>query len=464
MIDREWSIDIDGEPFITKQTGTRQFRCVFDVAINTGNSLVLADIALYNLSRDTKIPRGKSIVLRAGYTGASDSIFSGFITNIFPERQGADIVTRLLCKTGAPNSRGSANGSYGKGARLVDVLKDLAYSWPINLRIHEEQFKDAPVFTSGYNTNGDIPDALDTLSDAFGFDWTIDRGSLVVSKRGAQRRGAVAQISKFTGMIGIPEVTKGPDGLGVYIMHKLDPYFYIGDRFEITSEFSTFNTGNMYVKEYDGDTTANGEYNFFDLRYRGDSWGDQWAVEINGLRAGSAEPETPSNGTLVWGARVEQDFRNKVRKIAKELGFDPNWIMAVMAFETGRSFSPSKKNPAPGASATGLIQFVESTAAGIGTSTRELSRMSAVEQLDYVKKYYEPYKSKVKNLGDAYMAVLWPRGIGKPDSYVLWTQAGTPREYNANSGLDTNKNGIITRAEAVSRVNAEMKVGAKHAK
>jgi hypothetical protein len=59
--------------------------------------------------------------------------------------------------------------------------------------------------------------------------------------------------------------------------------------------------------------------------------------------------------------------------------------MAAMAFETGGSFSPAVPNKA-GSGAVGLIQFMPSTAKGLGTSTEALKKMSAVQQLDFVKK------------------------------------------------------------------------------
>jgi hypothetical protein len=50
--------------------------------------------------------------------------------------------------------------------------------------------------------------------------------------------------------------------------------------------------------------------------------------------------------------------------------------MACMAFEKGETFSPCVKNP--GSSATGLIQFMSSTAKSLGTTTNDLCKMSAV--------------------------------------------------------------------------------------
>lgn len=457
---RVWSLDIDGKPFIGQQTGSRQFRVVFDVQVTPGDALSLADIAVYNIAKDSDIRQGASIVLRAGKTDRVDTIFSGYVTNVFRERAGVDIITRMLCKSGSPvNDRGSANGSYGKGVSVVDVIRDLCKQWPRQLDIDESQFASSPVFTSGYVTNGDIPRALDDLAYMFGFDWVNERGRVVVTRRGYKRKTPVTEVNWATGMVGIPEVTRGPDGLGVFVSHTLDPYFRINGRINVKSEFQTFNTGNMFVQEMAGDARANGEYNIFQLRFRGDSHGDQWVTEIDGLRAGSNAP-TFSAGTLVWGARVDQDFRVKVREVAGNLGFDPTWLMGVMGFETGYTFSPSERNRVSGA--TGLIQFMPDTAVGLGTTTTKLARMTAVEQLDWVQKYYEPYKSRVRNLGDAYMAVLWPGAIGKPDNYVMW-RAGSI-QYNQNSGLDINHNGEITRGEAVSRVNDSVLRGQQYAR
>lgn len=457
---RVWSIDINGEPFIAQQSGSRQFRIVFDVQVNPGDALSLADIALYNMSKDVEIQHGASIILRAGKTDRVDTVFTGYVTNRFREREGTEIVTRLLCKSGSPvTDRGGAEGSYGKGVTVIDIIKDLCKSWPRQLDIDESQFADAPAFTSGYVTNGDIPRALDDLAYMFNFDWVNERGRVVVTRRGYKRKTAVTEVNQFTGMVGIPEVTRGPDGLGVFVVHSLDPYFRINGRINVTSEFQTFNTGNMFIQEMGGDARANGEYNIFQLRHRGDSHGDQWVTEIDGLRAGTAI-ETAGAGTLIWGARVDKPFRVKVREVAGNLGFDPTWLMAVMAFETGRTFSPNSQNPISGA--TGLIQFMPRTAIGLGTTTAKLSRMTAVEQLDLVEAYYKPYKSRVSNLGDAYMAVLWPAAIGKPDSHVMW--AAGSKEYNQNSGLDINRDGKITRGEAVSRVNDEVMRGQQYAR
>src|SRR3546814_2263571 len=116
-----------------------------------------------------------------------------------------------------------------------------------------------------------------------------------------------------------------------------------------------------------------------------------------------------------------------------------------MAFETGASFDPAKKNAA-GSGATGLIQFMPRTAESLGTDTAALARMTGVDQLDLVERYLGSVARNrpLPTLSDLYMAVLWPAAIGKLDSHVLFT---TPsRESDPNPGLDVNRDAVLTKA------------------
>lgn len=148
-------------------------------------------------------------------------------------------------------------------------------------------------------------------------------------------------------------------------------------------------------------------------------------------------------------------FLNEVAKVGNRLGVNPTELLAVMSFETVGTFMPSIKNP--NGSATGLIQFIESTAKGLGTSTKELSEMSRVEQMAYVEQYLKPYKGRMKNIGDLYMAVHWPAGVGKGDDYVMYKE-GT-KEYDGNKNLDMNGDGTVTRGETLTRLNSVFKGG-----
>jgi hypothetical protein len=163
--------------------------------------------------------------------------------------------------------------------------------------------------------------------------------------------------------------------------------------------------------------------------------------------------------SLAWGRKVAPAFRDRVRSIADGLGCDPNYLMACMAFESAGTFSPSEKNGA-GSGAVGLIQFMPQTAGQLHTTTAKLAAMTAVEQLDYVDLYFRPWRGKMHNLGDVYMPILWPDAVGKPDSYVMFTEGGAhPALYLQNRGLDVDHSGKITRGEVAAAVEAKLKSG-----
>lgn len=163
---------------------------------------------------------------------------------------------------------------------------------------------------------------------------------------------------------------------------------------------------------------------------------------------------------IAWGAKVSQTFRERVWWIADTLELNPDDLMSCMAWESAGSFRADIKNAA-GSGATGLIQFMPATAVGLGTSTAKLARMTPEDQLNYVYKYFRPYAGRLNNLGDIYMAILWPAGVGKPDSYVLWNKATKPTTFRQNAGLDLNKDGNITRGECLAKINEKLTKGLK---
>ncbi len=161
---------------------------------------------------------------------------------------------------------------------------------------------------------------------------------------------------------------------------------------------------------------------------------------------------------LAWGAVVSPAFRARVYTLCDRLGWTEDhasWLMACIAFETGRTFSPSVRNPR--STATGLIQFMAGTARALGTSITALSRMDAVEQLAWVEKYFQAQADRIHTLDDLYLAILWPAAVGKPASHLLWP-IGVPA-YAANRGLDANRDARITKGEAAAKPRALLAEG-----
>ncbi|WP_338731769.1 transglycosylase SLT domain-containing protein [Mangrovimonas cancribranchiae] len=145
-------------------------------------------------------------------------------------------------------------------------------------------------------------------------------------------------------------------------------------------------------------------------------------------------------------ASYRQEFIDAVRYYANKLSINPNWLMAVMYFESAKTFSPSVQNPYT--NATGLIQFMPATANELGTSINALKNMTAAEQMYYVYKYYVRYKSKLKSYVDLYLITFFPLAAGKPLNFILQT-ATLPASLIANQNpvFDLDNNGQVTVGE-----------------
>ena len=146
----------------------------------------------------------------------------------------------------------------------------------------------------------------------------------------------------------------------------------------------------------------------------------------------------------------DTEFMTKVDRLAGIHGVDKDEILKVIQFETAGSWDPAQKSGT--SSATGLIQFMPDTAKELGTTTANLAKMSRSDQMDYVEKYLAKFEGKIKNFDDLYMAIHWPAAVGKGDSYTLYKRGS--KAYKANSGLDINRDGSVTRGEAVYRARS----------
>ena len=136
--------------------------------------------------------------------------------------------------------------------------------------------------------------------------------------------------------------------------------------------------------------------------------------------------------------------------VADLLGIKPEWLENVMWIES--RLNPQAVNKISGA--TGLIQFMPSTAKSLGTTVEELKSMDFDGQLDYVYLYLRPYRDKMKSQVDVYLAVFFPAAIGKPDSYVLQTSKLSPQLIaKQNAAYDLNKDQQITKGEVATAIN-----------
>ena len=140
-----------------------------------------------------------------------------------------------------------------------------------------------------------------------------------------------------------------------------------------------------------------------------------------------------------------KEFVAKVKDIANFLQVEPNWLMAIMYNES--TLDPSIVNSI---GATGLIQFLPSTAISLGTTVEELRNMSNIVQLEFVKKYFAPYRGKINSWMDLYLATFYPRALGENSNFVIGGEVSQSRAEliaKQNKFFDLNNDGVITVAD-----------------
>lgn len=288
---RVFSIDLDGKPFIEPVNISRQFRVVFSTAMNYTENLGMLDLAIYNLSNNTNIQANQSIVFRAGYDDTSQAfqvIFQGRVTTVFKERDGANIVTRVLCRTGTVADRGSIDLTLGQNTTPTQALDAIGKTFGVPIEYQPEQFNgdnNAP-HLRGFLLKGDIRHQLDSLGQQCGFTWAHDGTKVIIDKEGEKRTGIVQEVSLLTGLIGMPEATSDNTGVFVNVTTKLNPALRIGGLFNLKSQYATFNAGNMYLIPPQHGGNLDGEYKVMTICHEGDSWGEAWRTKVTGMKNG----------------------------------------------------------------------------------------------------------------------------------------------------------------------------------
>ena len=147
----------------------------------------------------------------------------------------------------------------------------------------------------------------------------------------------------------------------------------------------------------------------------------------------SDDAETPADSKPVAGKPSKKpadvstiqdpDFNKKLEKVAKQLGVETESLRRIIKFETAGTFSPTSHDPWN--VSIGLIGFTENTARALGTSKAALAKMTAVQQLDYVYKFYKMNGLRPgSDVGTMYMLTFMPAYAYHPNDTVLGRKNG----------------------------------------
>lgn len=139
---------------------------------------------------------------------------------------------------------------------------------------------------------------------------------------------------------------------------------------------------------------------------------------------------------------------SKIRNVEYLLKLPKDSLVNTIIFETAGTLSTSIQNK--NTKATGLIQFMPSTASSLGYTIDQIKAMSFDEQLKLVVKYFKN-SGKLKQAQqsgdplDVYLIVLYPALVGRSDTAVMGMKGS--KTYLYNIGLDIDKDGDIEKGD-----------------
>ena len=154
----------------------------------------------------------------------------------------------------------------------------------------------------------------------------------------------------------------------------------------------------------------------------------------------------------------DKPFLDEVQRVSEKYEINPADLVGLMASES--SLNPAADN----GTHVGLIQFSADRAEELGTTQEELVKMSRVQQMKFVEKYFDIVKlPKGASKGELYTSVFMPEYTDKGTDFELSTkfdkfsdgEPGNPSVYAANEGLDADKDGFITIEEMGSRITSK---------
>ena len=134
----------------------------------------------------------------------------------------------------------------------------------------------------------------------------------------------------------------------------------------------------------------------------------------------SRQPSSKTS-TNKGNAFGDKEFVTKLKRIANSLRIDPDDLAAIIHVESrGRPDAVNKFDVS-----VGLIGFTKKTAESLGTTKEDLRRMPAIEQLDYVEKFYRRIGVKPgMDRGQIYMLTFLPAFVNAPSTTVLGKENG----------------------------------------
>ncbi len=264
-------------------------RCVFQIEKSMSSEANKSVIQIYNLSSATQnsiLASCKRIIIEAGYENSPQYglIFDGDVTKALKRGSGVDKITELVAQDGDLflNS-GFVNVSYSAGQTTQSVLSKMA-------GVGDSEIVVGNISNSLKNTQlargkvmfGQAKDYVRMLAKTEGALFFVNDRKINLVKPADLPEGEIIDLSPSSGLIDTPEQTD--DGVNAKCL--LNPLLNVNKLVHIK---------NDYVQE-SSDTSSTGlstgVYKIIKLKHTGDTNGNDWYTEFEGVAQPGTVPLT----------------------------------------------------------------------------------------------------------------------------------------------------------------------------
>lgn len=253
---------------------TDNLRVKFTVPKHVVSTASPTVISVYNLGRGIRGALQKSeasVVLNVGWDNVGlIEVFRGSLMNSVSRREGADIVTDLLCLAGfGATSRTILSRAFNSQSLLRNIILSVAKELPgVSVDPKLIKVKDVSIGNQGYSYCGLSSDFLDKLSRVYGFSWWISNGIFhALDDEQTYSAGRVLISANNGFLLNAEPMLASPMQIqaGTTISSLLNPYIQPGETVELESSVNP---------------TLNGNYKVHSMTHSGDTHGNQWTTNI----------------------------------------------------------------------------------------------------------------------------------------------------------------------------------------
>ena len=257
---------------VSSKTGRRldmSFNCFLSETSepNTGECVI------YNLTetnRNKIVEKGK-IEIFAGYDGVYKLVSVGDIQTVSNRNPATDWETKITWGDGQRAYLDTNfNKSYKEGVEVQTILDDLASSF--GLAINSVKITD--VLNGGLSVDGKTKDILNSLTNDYGIEWTIQDEEVRLISKGKPIDDEIIVISQDTGLLEFPQISDK----GIDFIAQLNSDLRPNKLVDIRSKGSTTLASE---KKSDLPTSANGVNIIQTVRFVGDNFGGQFSAMCN---------------------------------------------------------------------------------------------------------------------------------------------------------------------------------------